>query len=775
MPLADVTQSAETPADFGSGGGATAQRWISELDLAERDRANWLKTAKSIIQRYRDEERSGTSVTTKTRRYSLFWSNLETLAPAILARTPTPIVGRRWPDADPIGRIASQVLERGLKFSLDAMAFKDLVLAIRKDYLLVARAQAWVRYIPHMQTMPGAPNAPAPIGVPDLEGGEQQNAENGEITTGAASYEVVAWEEVIADHVAYDDFLHNVAREWSEVRWVARCCYMTREELVERFGEDLGKSIPLDHGAERDQGPGDQAEQWAKAAIYEIWDKPSRSAIWISKSVAERTLDERDDPLGLQDFFPCPRPCLGTTAPDSLLPIPDYVYYETQLRDINTLTQRIGVLEDAIKLRGFYAAGGEQKQSLQDLWESETGTLIPVDSWAAFAEKGGVKGLIEWVPLDAITGALTACLTARKQLIDDVYQVTGISDIMRGDTDPDETAAAQHLKSNWGSSRVRDKQNELSRFCEDLLKIMGQVIAAKFDPKTLAAMTDVQMLPDMAAKQSLMAQMQAQAQQAQVAAQAMMAQQQQMQPQGGQPQQPQQPPQPPPPFRPPPEQVALLQRPTWEDVLGLLRNNTLRAFRIEIETDSTVEPNDQEEQARWAKFVQSIGELMAKSLPLVQLYPQAMPMVAELIKATVRRFRVGREAEEVIDKCLDDLQAQSGQGGQQPGQQPPHGPNPQVEAMKGQAAVMGGQARMMDAQTRQFEAQTDRQSASAGAQLESQRIQAENMRSQADRHADIGMHATDIRAELQKSVDHAVGRHLVHEINAPYPKDPTQP
>src|SRR5205823_780153 len=135
------------------------------------------------------------------------------------------------------------------------------------------------------------------------------------------------WEEAIPDHVSWDDFLTNPARKWAEVRWVARKVFMTRDELVARFPE-CGKTVPLDHA--KDPNGGDDADQqWAKATVDEIWDKASRKAIWISKGYTERALDERPDPLGLQDFFPCPRPLLGTTGPRTIIPTPDYVQYES--------------------------------------------------------------------------------------------------------------------------------------------------------------------------------------------------------------------------------------------------------------------------------------------------------------------------------------------------------------------------------------------------------------------------------------------------------------
>jgi hypothetical protein len=742
--MADPTldlDSAETPADFGDDPGAVARRWISELELAEKEQEGWLKRGRRIIKRYR-EDRSETAVEGRSRRFSLLWANIQTLGPAVYARTPTAVVGRRWKDDDPVGRVASEVLERALNFAVDSLDFADVLLGLRDDFLLVGRGQAWVRYVPHMRTV----TPPQPLPDPD-----------GQLADDPEPYEVVDWEEAVVDHISWDDFLHNPARTWAEVRWVARTVYMTRDELVDRFGEEIGGEVPLDHGGEDHPGPDGEHQQWKKAAIHEIWDKPSRTAIWISKGWTEGALDQREDPLGLADFFPCPRPLLGTTAPDSLIPTPDYVYYEGQARDINDLTARIGLLTDAIRLRGFYAAGGETGKSLADLFASESGALIPVDSWAAFAERGGVKGLIEWIPLDMVMSALQGCIEARKQLIDDVYQVTGIADIMRGDTDPEETAAAQRIKADWGSSRVRDKQKELARFARDVLRIMGQVIAAKFSPETLAGMTNVQLLPTPEAKAALQAQLQAQGQQAQMLAARAQA--------TGQP--------PPPPFQPPAAVQAMLDQPSWAEVMSLLRDNTLRAFRIDIETDSTIEPDDQDEKQRRIEFIQAVGEYIAKSMPALQLAPALTPVITEGLKFLVRGFRVGREMEEVIDKALDGLQA----GGVQPqpgkaGKAPAPGRDPQAEQIKAQAAMTSAGAKAQDAGTRRFEAETDRFRAQAEAQVNGARVQAENFRTDADRSAEVAMHQDQLKADLQQAILTGVGRRFMRDTDPSQPIDP---
>lgn len=695
-----MTQMADAPQ-------GSPQFYAAQLDLSLKAKAYvaWRERVKDIIKRYRDE-RNGNNA---AKRYAMLWSNQETLAPAVLARVPTPVVGRRYKDNDPVGRVSSEVLERAIGFTCDAYDFGAVLKGCRDDFLLVAQGQAWLRYVPHFED--AEPNESNQVADEDADAETTQMQD-----AGAAP--AVVWEECVCDRLNWDDFGTNVARSWAEVWMVWRRAFMTREQLVERFGEEIGKQVPLDwKSSTREDASVDQDKSGDKAAVYEIWDKNLKKAVWLSKGMPEKLLDEKDDPLQLTDFFPCPKPLLGTTGPDTTIPVPDFIYYQDQAQEIDDLTARIDKLMASLKIKGFYPAADKDK--VEQLFNAENGTLIPVDSYAVLREKGGLQGMIDWFPVEKVIEVLKACVEARKQLIDDVFQITGISDIMRGDTDPNETASAQHLKSNWGSSRVRTKQNELARFARDIIRLKGEIIANHFSVQTLEKMTDVKLFESPQAKQMAIQQFQMAAQQAQAMGQ--------------------QPPQ------PTPDQMRMVDDPTWAEVSGLLRDKTMRLFRIDIETDSTIEPNDQDEKMRRVEFITAVGKFLAEMLPVAQAAPNMLPVIAESLKFLVRGFRVGREMEDVIDKAMDKLQAAAGSA--PPPQQGQPGPNPQVEQAKAQAATMSAQAAM-------GRVQVEAQRVASDHQLGMAQVQAENTRTQTD--AQIAMHEAVQRAEEKR---------LMHEIN----------
>lgn len=651
-----------------------AARWVEEINLAEKDCASWWRSGDIIIRRYKNDDRSGRgrAIVAARRRYAILWSNVQTLGPAIYAQSPKPNVSRRFKDEDPTGKVAADVLERAIHYTLDCQPFDERMIQCRQDYLLPGRGQLWLRYVPTMSPI----NAGQDIEDGEGEADDDQNDEPQE------PMEAVSYEEVLVDHVEWKDYLTNPCREEAEVRWKARRVFMNRAECVKRFGEEIGKKIPLD-GEQTGTDSGDyqtdvdQDKYQKKATVYEIWDKPSRKVFWVAKGYPQSVLDERDDPLKLERFFPCPAPLVATVASDSTLPVPDYVLYQDQAEELDDLTARISKLQDALRMVGVYA--GEENVLLTRMFApGNENKLIPIDSMDMFKDKGGVKGVIEWVPIDMVIQCLKGCYEARQQIINDIYQITGLSDIIRGESDPNATATAERLKGQWGSLRVRDRQRDIQRFARDAIRIIGEIIAEQFSIDTLKAMTGVKLMTN--DEKTLVQQAMQAAQQAQA-----MGQQSPIP-------------------APPPEIMELMEQPTWEDVMALLKDDKLRSFRIDIETDSTIEPDQNAAKMAFVEYVGAISQLLTVASPIVAGQPKTAPLFAEIMKQSARVFDVPRTMEDVIDKVFSELE-------EMPPAQPqgPPPPSPLDEAK--------AQAEMMKAQNEQQRTQMDGMIAQADAQL----------------------------------------------------------
>lgn len=736
--LSDFSPDPNSPAGI-------AAHWISELDLSDQYYSDYLKRCGKITDRYRDKVDQA-FINSQRRRISVLWSNIETLKPACYAKVPSAVVLRRFKDADPVGRVASEVLERAIEASLDSYDFDQVLKNVRDDFLLYARGIPWVRYVAEFGTASGdeAGESGDSYGEPDIKGGPTSGIEkmlNGaksmlglgkpkmegtteEIEEAGENHpeEVVTNERTLCDHVCLNDFGTNAARNWSEVRFGWRRVYMTRAELKKRFGDKIGSQVPLDWKPQNQTSTDAQkAEQFNKACVYEIWDKDSRKVYWISKSWPLQPLDMRPDPLGLKDFFPFPKPAYGTLAADAIVPIPDYIYYQDQAEEIDELTLRINILTKAMRMVGLYAA--DEKTNLQNVFrQSAENEMIPVDTWAAFKEKGGVQGVVEWVPVQQISFVLKQLNDIREQNFELMYQITGISDIMRGDTDANETAAAQALKSTWGSSRVREKQKEIARVARDIMRIMGEIIAEKYGIDTLKRITNVKLLTNMEKQQIT---------QWQQAAQAFQAQQQAMQQQLMAQAQPNQPPhqmpamQPPaPPF--PEDMMKLMDQPSWEDVKELLENESKRMFRIDVEANSTIDIDMAKAQAEANQFLTGLGNLIAQSLEAIKAAPALGNLTGEAIKFYARQYQVGRQFEETIDQTIKQIAAQPPTPPE--GAEQPKGPSPQELAIEQERVKVEAE----ELQVRREEIAAGRENNQIDGQTNTMAVQAEMQRTAAD-------------------------------------------
>lgn len=474
----------DTEADLGTGDDALFAFWMGQERIAAKDEERWHKRSRRIIARYRDERPQNGA---NTHRMNLLWSNVQTLGPVLYARTPKADVRRRFLDQDDTGRLASLLLERSIEYSLENSGFDAVMEAVVQDRLLPGRGTARVMYVPHYgdelptEEFADAEETGVTIDGPGDEGGGKARE--------------VTYEEVIVGYIFWEDYREGPARTWREVAWLRYRAFMTRDELVKRFGSKKGKMVNLDYTPRGASATEDRANDktqppdiFKKAEVFEFWDKVKGRVVWLAPGTPDLILDDVEDPLGLPEFFPSPDPLLATTTTDKRIPVPDYSEYQDQADEIDLLTARIDTLTRALKVSGIYP--GSQKQVLQQLVDEGTeNKLIPVEDWAAFSDKGGLNGFIEWMPIKQVADTLIQLYAAREKTKDLLYEITGIGDIMRGQTDPGETMGAQQLKANFSTRRIQPQQRAVARIARDLIRLVGGVIAEHFSPQTISAIT----------------------------------------------------------------------------------------------------------------------------------------------------------------------------------------------------------------------------------------------------------------------------------------------
>lgn len=316
--------------------------------------------------------------------------------------------------------------------------------------------------------------------------------------------------------------------------------------------------------------------------------------------------------------------------------------------------------------------------------------LVPVSNWAAFGELG--TNPIIWLPLETIGTVIVQLVNLRRQLIQDVYEITGLSDIMRGMSNANETLGAQELKSQYGSVRIRDRQDEMVRVARDLTRIMCEIMAENFQKKTLLEMSQLDIATDADIKKQVSAlekqikamqaqikeaqadpEIQAQAQQKpEIAQQVLQQAEQQIQQLVGQ-------------------INELNETVTIEKVMELLREQRVRPFVLDIETDSTVTPDENAQKQRATEFTTAVGGFLTQALTAVQSVPQSAPLMAETLRYVASQFRAGRQLDGVIDEFAEQMK--------QLASQPTQG-NKAAEAAQA-AAQAEAQSKQMDEKRKQ--------------------------------------------------------------------------
>ena len=628
----------------------SAQPWHDELSRYKEVFKKWTERGEKVVKRYRDERKD---VEATDARFNIFWSNVQTLKPAIYARPPNPEISRRFEDQNDVARVASTILERVLAYEITQYPdFHATISNVVDDRLLPGRGVAWVRYEPIIESVEAEPQVTnyQEIGEEYADTSESldENALAGEAPE---QFERISTETTPVDYVYWQDFAHLPARTWEEVTWVARRVYMSLEEGEERFGEVFNQ-VPLTHSPDRQDGEKETTKALKKAEVWEIWSKSEKCVYWIADNY-DIVLDHRKDPLELTNFFPCPKPYFATTTSGSLVPIADFLLYQDQADEIDDLTGRIKHLTKAMKVMGIYAADEPAIERLMK--EGNDGVLIPVKNWAAFVEKGGLQGAVQFMPLRDVAAALQQLYQARESCKQIVYETTGLSDIMRGASVASETATAQQIKSQFASLRLNNMKDDMSRFARDILRMKSEIICSKYQTDTLVQISGIMYTPD-----------------------------------------------------------AQFVQPAIE----MLKNESMRNFNIDIETDTLVQIDQQTEKSNRVEFLTSVSGFLEKVLPVGQQHPELVPLLGEMLLFGIRGFKIGR----TIEGSFEQFVAQAAQNEKAKAAQPPAPPPPTPEMIRAQAEVQNAQAKN---QMEQVKLQTEQQ-------LEAQKLQFEQWKAQLD-------------------------------------------
>jgi len=553
-----------------------AKRWETELQAAKKELSKFHTTGRRLVQRYLDERDSAGLGNESDAKFNLFWSNIEVLKASLYAKPPDVDVSNAYKDGeDDVSRVAANILQRLLNHDIedgDESTYSDVTKQAVGDYLIVGLGQVWYRY--EVETEESEVEA-----VTDPQTGQE--------LAPAVPYEAITGEDAPADYVYWEDFWWSPARVWQDVRWVARSVYMNREELCARFGQKIGKAIPVSKVKNKNDGIGPQNDPWEKARVFEIWDKTTQCAYWHVMGF-DVICDYKKDPLKLRGFFPCPPPLIANAVTSKFMPRADYLLAQDQYAQIDGLTTRLKYLIEACKVVGVYDKNSTPIGRI--FQEGQENQMIPVDNWAAFAEKGGISGQMDFVPIDVIAAVIEKLTQQREVLKANLYEVLGIGDIMRGMTDPDETLGAQQLKAQFGGNRLQFKQQAIGTWVAGGQRIRAQIMCDKFQPQTIIERNNIMLSPDAA-----------------LADQA----------------------------------VQFLKSP-----------DNSKFYRITIESESMAMVDWAQERDSRGQFLEAVSGFMTAVLPLIEGKPDLAPVMWEMMKWGLGGFRISKEIETVMDEVI---------------------------------------------------------------------------------------------------------------------------
>lgn len=651
MPASqDTTAFAGTPDEVKEKASAPI---LSALKAAERTFNEWDATCHAIDNLY---SRHGSSYERlielaggsdwRDAQMDLFWSSSEVLKPAIYAKPPIPAVSPMFKDGGPLKDTTAELLERAALSTFKRSNIDEVMYGVRDDLIFSNRGVMWLRY----------------------------EAGNGE------------GKRVCLEHMDRDDFLHEPARKWSEVGWVAGGFWISKDEVRKRFTRLTAEQVDnLRYLERRDDSNGrDDEGMSAKVKVWEVWHRANNRVYWVTEGL-DVYLDDDTPHLKLDGFFPCPRPAYGTLRRRSLVPVPDFERYAGMFAKINTLTARIYMLLDQVRMKGLIPAGGDVADAIEQLMRSDDDHLLIGVPGAALMEN---TAAVVWLPLQELANAITGLIEARRQLIEDFYQLSGISDIMRGATEAEETLGAQQMKAQYGSVRVRCKIDEMQRIAADAVKIASEILAEKFDGETLLDMAQMD-LPTSAELKKRIKEIEGAAEK-ELKALADQAQEMQGQGQVEDPQQAQA-------MFDQAQQQIIQKYATMlgevenlvpiDDVVELLRDDKARSFAFEIETDSTILTDELAEKQARAEFIKAFNGAAQGLMSIASMGEAGAKLAGEMLKFSLAPYRVGRQMGAAIDEFVKAAPGMAAAGQEGEGDAEGVAALAEAEKMKAQAAM----------------------------------------------------------------------------------------
>lgn len=496
-------------------------KWMDRIRAAEKREENWLKDAEAAEAAYTSDRNSNYG---SVPEFNILHSNVETIVPSVYNSTPVPDIREKWPAPQPVApqpppgmmppppmpqgmppgmggmrpgmpgmapqmprppmampapppdttnKDVAELLERAITVQIDDNALDTEMEAAAQDGFLAGRGLVRVKLDADVETFTEIRQSIGPDGMVVEEEFEGQTVSNERVR-----YEAVPWR----------DYREGPAKRFDAVPWVAFRHIVADDEIKGRF------DVAMIDAQSLDDEPQD-GEQPAERTVWEIWCKTKREVLFVRESDGV-ILQRSDDPLGLKGFFPIPEPIQPIKVTGKRVPFSPYEVYRKQAEELDSVTKRIKAITSGLKVRGGVAGDMENIKAVAEAGDNE---LVAIENVEGLAVTGGLDKAIIWWPVDKAIQVLRELYIARDQIKQLIYEITGISDIIRGASNANETATAQQIKTQWGSVRIKKMQRLVERHVRDLFVLTSEVIANNFTIQTLKEVTGMDVTAEMVA------------------------------------------------------------------------------------------------------------------------------------------------------------------------------------------------------------------------------------------------------------------------------------
>jgi len=507
----------------------------------------WRKEIKASIAFYKEEKKAAKSLhkmydNPHSSFSGMLWSNIETLSPHLFSRVPDVVVQAAKNTNEAVQVLASQIAEKAIQRQIESETFKSAMQALVKGVQLggigsiVPFYESYVNYRPtELRVQPSGRNEKNEIVFSDgeeiYEESEVQVKQVTDEEKQAAMQQGISeldpqfpqpyyyveveledglTEQIKYEYLSYDELLFSREANWEKNWWVAFKRYLYFDEAVEKFGEKKAraltrsfKHVDAEDDRRKEVDFDSEKDVEKKLEVYEIWDKFKKDEDDAQK-IRWLTLDNNTDEFllveepqaKLRDFFSMPKPLVLNKKCGKFWGTPPYSFYEKSVKSLDETMRRRTALIDDVILRGVY----DQDQTiLQEVLDARERTIVPADFFL-LVEKGGAKGLnglFQFVDISATVEQITTLLNIEKEITQDIYEKSGISDIIRGASDPRETATAQEIKGDYASMRLNAHQDSFRSFVRDLVYLTFELICEVFTEESLKEYADIEADPQL--------------------------------------------------------------------------------------------------------------------------------------------------------------------------------------------------------------------------------------------------------------------------------------